>query len=112
MKSSLTYLLILIITFINPNAFAGEITGKISRLLSRSDGLHWVYISGSVSGKPACSLYSAFAIKDENSTYGKTQISQLMTAYASGQEIKIYGDNVCTRYSTAEDILTVELFNQ
>jgi len=106
------YLTAIIFTLINHHAMAGEITGKVSRLLTNDAGLHWVYITGTVSNKPACSLWSGFAIKDENSSYGKAQFSMLLTAFASGKEVKVTGANTCTRNSAQEDISKLELFAQ
>lgn len=105
-------LLVSIFVIISHGALAGDITGKVSRLLTNDAGLHWVYITGTVSNKPACSLYSGFAIKDENSAYGKAQFSMLLTAFATGKDVKITGANICTRNGAQEDISKIELFAQ
>jgi len=96
----ITAIMVLNAQFVN----AGSQTGKILNLNARSDGLHWIILEGTHSNKPACAAQNYWMIKDENSASGKTQISILLAAYATGKSISIDGLNTCTRWFDGEDI--------
>lgn len=102
------YFLPLVFIFMTHNALAGDVTGEIAKLKVRNDGLHWVFVAGTNSNLPACSIYGKFVIKDENTTYGKSQFSMLVTAFAAGKDVTILGNNVCTRYPSLEDISAIQ----
>lgn len=57
---------------------------------------HWV-----LAGSFALALWM---IDDENSEAGKKQFAMLLTAWASGLEVKIVGWNSCLRWSDGEYI--------
>lgn len=85
--------------------FAGSVTGTVSRIIVRDDGLHYVYINGEIVNRAECAKqYSYWIIKDENSTYGKSQYSLLLAAKASGKAVYIEGAGTCMRWGDGEDI--------
>jgi hypothetical protein len=87
------------------HAIAGTISGKIATVVQRSsDGLTYVVIDGTPSGRPACASNTYWMIADENSEAGKKQFAMLLAAWAGGLEIKIVGRNSCLRWSDGEDI--------
>ena len=92
------------------NAAASTQTGKITKILVRSDGLHYFYLSGPRGEKPHCATNHAYwMIKDESTTYGKSQFSMLLAAYMTNKTVKIFGSAECTRWGDGEDIKTVLL---
>jgi hypothetical protein len=91
------------------NVFASNQTGAITRILVRTDGLHWFYVSGDRTEKPICATNNYWIIKDEESAYGKSQMSMLLTAYSMGKTVTIQGEGNCTRWGDGENIGTVIL---
>ncbi|WP_419227339.1 hypothetical protein [Alteromonas sp. OM2203] len=87
-------------------AYSGSQKGKISTLYARaSDNLHLVTLSGSAKvDSPKCATNNYWLIKDENSTAGKSQFSQLLAAKLANKEVVITGLNTCTRWGDGEDI--------
>ena len=102
-------ILLLMMIHLPTSAQASTQTGKISSIQVRDDGLHWFYIEGSRSLKPTCATHEYWMIKDENSAYGKSQFSMLLSAYMGGKEIVIHGKNTCSRWGDGEDVGTVQL---
>ena len=90
---------------------AGSQQGKVTSVLVRqSDGLHYFYISGTANGRPSCANgFSYWMIKDENSAAGRSQLSMLLTAYASGKTVRVTGTGACTRWGDGEDLNTIQL---
>lgn len=88
---------------------AGNQEGKISRLYARAgDNLHLVELTGGTkTNSPACATNGYWLIKDENSTAGKSQFSQLLAAQLAGKTVAITGLGTCTRWSDGEDINVV-----
>ena len=102
-------LMILSFSLVSSLVFAGGYqTGKIVNIRARaSDNLHYFTLSGTHNDKPTCNGKAAldyWMIKDENSAAGKTQISMLLTAYASGKSISVTGTGQCTRWADGEDV--------
>lgn len=93
------------------NCIAGTQTGKVQRILVREDGLHYVVLDGTPTGKPLCATIGYWMIKDESSNYGKAQLSLLMMAFASGKTVTIDGRNTCSRWPDGEDISSVFVNN-
>jgi hypothetical protein len=91
--------------------FAGEQTGTVKDVRVRAtDGLHWFYVEGVETNKPECSSEAGrWMIKDENSTAGKSQMSILLTAFASGAQVKVYGTGTCDRWSSGEDVNSIHI---
>lgn len=84
---------------------AGEAVGKVTDLMVRSDGLIYFHLSTAPSARPACAAaHTYWMIKDENSNYGKQQLSQLMMAISSGSTISVIGTGTCTRWGDGEDV--------
>ncbi len=89
---------------------ASEQTGKISNIVVRSDGLHYIIVDGPrINNRPNCASKSYWMIKDEESAYGKSQFSMILAAKMSDKTITIYGDNDCHRWGDGEDIKTIEI---
>ncbi|HIF9111853.1 hypothetical protein [Photobacterium damselae] len=86
--------------------FAGEQTGKIETFYARaSDNLHLITLVGSQpSNKPSCATNSYWLIKDEHSTTGKSQFSQILAAKMANKTVLINGLNTCSRWPDGEDI--------
>jgi hypothetical protein len=86
--------------------FAGMQQGFITSLFIRaSDGLVYFYLNGTPKERPSCAkALKYWMIQDENSTAGKQQLAQLLTAYASGKTLIVYGTNTCTRWPDGEDV--------
>jgi photosystem II stability/assembly factor-like uncharacterized protein len=90
--------------------FASTQTGKVKNIMVRSDGLHWIYLDTPRGDRPDCSKnHTYWMIKDEESTYGKSQFSLLLTAYASGKTVHIVGTGDCHRWGDGEDIHYIQL---
>lgn len=91
-------------------AYASSQVGKIVRVIVRDDGLHYFFLEGNRSTKPECAAnFDYWMIKDEETAYGKSQFSMLLTAYTTGKTVRIYGSGVCTRWGDGEDIRILEL---
>ncbi|MCE9687158.1 hypothetical protein LZP73_13245 [Shewanella sp. AS16] len=91
-------------------ANASSQSGIVTSIQVRDDGLHWIYLNGARDERPACASGQVYwMIKDENSLYGKSQFSLLLTAYAAKSPVSIIGKGSCTRWGDGEDIGTVQL---
>ncbi len=100
---------IVAIFLISPT-FASTQTGKVIQILVRTDGLHWFHVSGPRGTRPTCTgNHTYWMIKDENSAYGKSQMSMMLAAYTAGKNVKVEGAGVCTRWGDGEDITTLIL---
>ena len=98
-----------VLSVIAPAAFAGSVIGTVADVQVRaSDGLTYVTINGTASGKPACATHDYWIILNENSAAGSRQFAQLLAAKASGQSVTITGANTCTRWPDGEDINAVD----
>ncbi|WP_419237716.1 hypothetical protein ACN08P_08995 [Photobacterium leiognathi subsp. mandapamensis] len=99
-------IILLILSLFTPFSFAGEQTGKIGGFYARaSDNLHLIFLEGNHStNKPACAKYSYWLIKDEHSTSGKSQFSQILAAKLANKTVTIKGLNTCSRWADGEDI--------
>ena len=113
LKKILFFTLISFLSISNNIASAGQVTGTVKEIIVRAeDGLHYFYMNGTATDKPACATNSYWMIKDENSAAGKAQFSMLLTAYVTGKIIKVTGSNSCTRWRDGEDasvILFIEV---
>lgn len=96
---------VLLPSFVN----ASGQTGIITHIQVRDDGLHWLYINGARTEKPSCATHGYWMIRDEDSGYGKSQFSLLLSAYMAGKIVVITGKNTCGRWGDGEDIGTVQL---
>ncbi len=89
---------------------AGVQVGQIIQLEVRArDGLHFFFMSGTATDRPACAVNPYWMIKDENSVIGKAQLSMLLSAYMAGKSVTVVGSGACTRWSDGEDVDTVIL---
>ena len=111
MKCLSTLLLVSAVGLMAPTTvLASNQTGIVKKVLVRTDGLHWFYLEGARSERPACSAqHEYWMVKDENSVYGKSQFSMLLTAYASKSKVTINGNGTCSRWGDGEDINTIIL---
>jgi hypothetical protein len=85
---------------------AGSVTGTVSEVIARaSDGLTYVYMNGTSSGRPACAANTSYwMIMSESSDVGKKQYAMLLAAKAGGIQLTIQGNNTCSRWADGEDI--------
>ena len=100
------YALVLLLGLFTSTAFGGSAMGTITYLYQRtSDNLIFVYVTGAVSGRPACAANSTyFMVRDENSSTGKGQFATLLAAKLAGKTVSIQGMNTCVRWGDGEDI--------
>ena len=92
---------ILIVNLCGAPAFAGSVTGRVTSITERADGLVYVYLDGTISGRAACAAGTAYwMVKDENSGAGKKQITLLQMAFAIGKPVTIQGAGECTRFGS------------
>jgi len=86
--------------------FAGSQTGQVTQLITRSsDGLIYFFMSGTGSGRPACTAGNSYwMVKDEESSTGMTQFAMLLSARETGKSITVYGAGTCTRWKDGEDV--------
>lgn len=104
------FLAFLIYLLAATSASAGEQTGKVVSLYVRdSDGLIFVLLAGTATGRPNCANPYYWIIRDENSAVGKRFLSMLLTAAGTGQAVYIVGTNTCTRWPDSENIDVVQL---
>jgi hypothetical protein len=90
--------------------FAGEQQGTVKALnVRQSDGLIYVFLDGTPTGKPACATNSYWIIKNENSSIGAKQYAALIMAYALKKSVAIKGTSTCTRWPDGEDINEIGL---
>ncbi|WP_064791923.1 hypothetical protein [Shewanella woodyi] len=109
MKNIRRILFILMASIAMP-VFAGSQTGLVTNINVRDDGLHWFTLSGDRGVMPACTRdrFTYWMIKDESSTYGKSQFSMLLAAYMAQKTVTIIGTGSCTRWGDGEDIKVVQ----
>jgi hypothetical protein len=91
-------------------ANAGTQTGTITNLITRdSDGLVYVYLTGSASGRPACAAGTQYwMIPNETSDSGKRMYASLLAAQMASRVVIVTGKNTCTRWGDGEDINAVQ----
>lgn len=88
----------------------GRQYGQITTIVVRaSDGLVYVYMSGTLVDRPSCSKVNYWMIRDENSAAGKKQLALLMMAQASNRYVLLTGQGDCKRWSDGEDIEEVQV---
>lgn len=108
------------LTMCSLGANAGSQTGTVTQIDVRStDGLVYVYLSGTPTSRADCAKAPYWMIKDENSTAGKQQLAQLSLAFATGKTVTLTGTGAtgtgasgpCSRWSDGEDIGAVAVSN-
>ena len=104
-------ILISLFCIVSSFTYAGTQAGTVTNIIVRqSDGLHYFYVSGTAVDRPACAAKQNYwMIKDEHSVAGKSQLSMLLTAYASGKTVKILGSGTCSRWGDGEDLNEIHL---
>ena len=91
-------------------ADAGEASGPVSKVIVRqSDGITYFYVNGPATGKPACANHAYWIIQDENSSAGRSILTLVLSAQASGQRVTVHGNNTCTRWHDGEDVLWLQV---
>jgi hypothetical protein len=58
---------------------------------------------GAIAGAPACATQQGFAI-DASTPAGKVQLSAVLTAYAMGRQIAVYGTGACIVWGDRETV--------
>lgn len=96
---------------ISSGSLAGWVEGKVTDIIVRqSDGLHYFYVSGEATNRASCASGTTYwAIKDEHSLAGKSQLSLLLAAYAAAKTVRVHGTGKCERWSDSEDVNEVHL---
>lgn len=93
-----------------PAAEAGTQTGTITSLYVRdSDGLIYLFMTGTATGQPGCATGNYWMVRAENSEAGKRQFATLLAAKLAGQTIQLIGKNTCVRWVDGEDIEEVRV---
>jgi len=93
-------------------AMAGSQYGTVTQIFVRdSDGLLYVVLSGSASGRAACASGTTYwMIPNETTDTGKRLYATLLAAEIAGRPVQIYGKNTCNRWVDGEDIDRIELY--
>jgi len=97
---------VIAIIMFSANLYAGSATSGILKLVHfMSDGIVIAYTSGTRSDIPTCAINqpSRFAI-DATTSGGKVLLSGLLSAYASGKNVAIFGTGNCLAYGDSETI--------
>lgn len=110
-SASITAVLALGAAVLTPVSQAGEVIGTVKQVNVRhSDGLVYVLIHGTQSGRPPCASNTDYwMIPNENSETGKKLYSLLVGAKLADRSVRIVGANTCTRWGDGEDINFVQL---
>jgi hypothetical protein len=79
--------------------------GVLSSPHFMGNGVVLVYTAGSRSNIPACGISqpARFAV-DSTTPSGRSQLAGLLTAFASGKQVVIVGNDTCSVYSDSETI--------
>lgn len=90
------------------SVFAGKAgEGNISNIHFMNNGVVLFYTDGAITSSetPDCAQNQSirFAI-DSTTDGGKSQVSGLLTAYASGKKIKVHGLNNCSVHGDTESL--------
>jgi len=90
-------------------AFAGTLTGYVKDVYVRdSDGLVFVDLIGTATGRPPCALGTSYwIVPNESTEAGKRLYQALLGAHLAGRVVAIQGKNTCDRWPDGEDIETV-----
>ncbi len=93
-------------------AMAGSQVGYVAFLEVRdTDGLIYFGLSGTGTGKPACAVFPAWTLPNENSETGKKLFALLMAARATGQQVSVSGKNACVRWGDQEDVASIRVLD-
>lgn len=111
MKTSIAAIALTVLGM-SSTASAGDVIGVVTTLLVRdSDGLVYVHLSGTPTGRPACAASTSYwMIPNENSEVGKKLYALLLSAKVAQQQVRIVGKNTCVRWGDGEDIEWVETY--
>lgn len=86
-------------------ADAGTASGQVDTFWTDRVAFYFK-TTGTVSSKPACSLYSRFVVP-LNTDYGRAIAAQVAAAKSSGLTLAVTGRNECLTISDSEDILFI-----
>ena len=82
--------------------FAGNTYGTISPVVIQAN--YAVFsMSSNGTGRPGCATSQRFAFLT-NSTAGQAMLSALMTAFATGKNVAIFGNNACDVWPDSETV--------
>lgn len=106
MKIASTVIAAFLLVTSSTNALAGSAAaGKISTIHFFSDGRVIFYSDGVRSNVPSCATTQPARFSLDGSTAGgKTQLAGILTAYAAGKQIVIYGRGSCDMYGDTETL--------
>ena len=86
-------------------AHAGTASGKVDTYWTNAVAFFFK-TTGTVTSKPACSLYSRFVVP-LNTDFGRAIRAQVVEAKSFGLTLAITGNNVCTTIGDSEDVMFI-----
>ncbi len=92
--------------------FTSTVEGTVKYVKVRaSDGLIYCEINGTIQGTRPSSASNTeyYMINSSNSSIVNRQLATLLTAKASGSNVKIYGSESCNAWNDGEDINTISM---
>ncbi|WAC74965.1 hypothetical protein OU995_09835 [Roseateles sp. SL47] len=84
---------------------AGQV--KIRNINFMSQGVVIFYVEGARNGAPACATEGSRFALDVTTPGGKAQLAGILTAYAMGKPVNVYGTSACNLWGDTE---TVDFF--
>jgi hypothetical protein len=99
--------LFLSLIVLSPLSIAASVTGKVEMLMTgpHYSGVVFVKVNTLVANKPSCSNNSTWDFSfNGNDESGKTLYSLLLSSYAAGKTVSLYGLSECSHWSTVEDL--------
>lgn len=110
MKKLITAIFLLLIT---TQASAGQVArGKILKMMVNTvnSPMLFVRISGELSGTPSCNTNGTwqFVLPLGTEIEKNTMTSLLLSAYISGKEVRLDGNNTCDTFSSIETLTRFE----
>lgn len=106
--------MLVLILLLSCKAVAGQVaSGKILQMMvntQHSTDMLFVRISGNLTGTPSCNINGAwqFVLPLDNELQKDTITSFLLSAYMSGKNIRLDGNNLCDTFSSIETLTRVE----
>lgn len=113
MKTILIFFLLLVSGF----SIAGSQTGEVQKLFvsgrdyaAPNQNPTHLYIAGNYNAKPACATSGYWAV-DTDTQQGKSILSLILTAYATGKQVSLLGTGNCTLRPDMETLFQVGFEN-
>ena len=103
--------------FLTFSAYASGVSGKVTNVSVRNDGLIWFSVSpvsGARTALPPCvAAYaqSLFTVPNEGTSTAKQQLAILMSAKITGRAVAVTGSGACTRWGDIEDANEINFYD-